>query len=885
MSHTNPECRNDCIEDLLFPKTIRNRPGLSRIDYRIGAYPDFLGALLRKLDTDPLLAPWTHREPDDPGIALLEGAAMVGDILTFYQEHYANEAYLRTAAWRESVAGLVRLTGYFLSPGVGGKTLFALEIKDKDKTNKPVTVPKGFPIKAQVRGLDSAADFETLKETVHYPAFNTFHLYRRLYTPNITRTTGEFYIFSPDRYLSPIKLEKGDRLLIGLPNSYANPTTLRDSEIVIVDDVRQLHGRNIFKIKGALKGNWNSFRIAAFKLGRNFRHFGHNTPIKFQNTVNNTYKMENQLFIRSLTSTNVSFTSPVLDITGTTGVRIVEPALAAMDFPLDSEVDDLALGSRLIIRGLFYGGPGSKEFTLTRTIAGITSASMTWGTVSGATSLVTMDRNLKTIDASGSYHIADIRYLQFHEVIGPVMELRAGPEETTQASGRHLYFSGTEAEALPLENRPLMFEKSGEDPFTATVLSVQSLSADVAKRKQLRRITLDRDVPYGDFPNEGATVNVYGNLVGAGQGKTEKETVLGNGDNRKIFQSFKLPKAPLTYHNSVGDTPPEVPELKIYINDRLWKRVFTFFDRGPKEEIYIVREDEENNSWVQFGDGKTGARLPSGIRNVSAVYRTGTGAYGALKDETKPQPGGKAERLEKIHMPGVSSGGDEPETGDNARGAAPGKTLALGRLVSLGDFESEALAVPGVSKAAAQWEVSPRRSAVTLTLLMEFGRFGEFSKVRDILNKYNICRGPQRFPVSVVQGKRDFIYIHALFALDSSFKEEKVKVSIKKALGVVGEEGNNIDGRDGLFGLRARRFGQNAYASRIEAAICNAEGVIWAKVTALESLGEAGDPSSLTPSAVPGLSPKLTCDNSRLFCLYKTHLALTVSKDETTGRC
>ena len=28
--------------------------------------------------------------------------AVVGDILTFYQQHYANEAYLRTAAWRDS---------------------------------------------------------------------------------------------------------------------------------------------------------------------------------------------------------------------------------------------------------------------------------------------------------------------------------------------------------------------------------------------------------------------------------------------------------------------------------------------------------------------------------------------------------------------------------------------------------------------------------------------------------------------------------------------------------------------------------------------------------------------------------------------------------------
>src|SRR5215510_2599165 len=124
-----PDCRNDCIEPLRFPKRPSNRPGLSRIGYRIGTYSDFLEALVRNLNKDPTLIGWTHRGADDPGIALLEGASILGDILTFYQELYANEAYLRTAQWRESIADLVRLLGYRLSPGLGGKGTFAFEVK------------------------------------------------------------------------------------------------------------------------------------------------------------------------------------------------------------------------------------------------------------------------------------------------------------------------------------------------------------------------------------------------------------------------------------------------------------------------------------------------------------------------------------------------------------------------------------------------------------------------------------------------------------------------------------------------------------------------------------------------------------------------------------
>jgi len=896
MSDTHPECRNDCIEELMFPKTIRNRPGLSRIDYRIGAYPDILDALLRKLNTDPLLAPWTHRGADDPGIALLEGAAVVGDILTFYQEHYANEAYLRTAAWRESVADLVRLTGYILSPGVGGSAVFALEVKDKDKNNKPVTLPKGFPIRAQVTGLDSAADFETLEETVHYPAFNKFHLYRpRRPMGKITAGTTRLEVHAVSgkndfKSIQSLDIKAGDRIML-VPDASVfekniTYTTQKEAEIVVVSEVKQVLDRFIIHFKGGLTVHRGT-TVTAYRIGRSFGHAGYNAAdtITRYDDLKKEVKQISTNFFRKAGETHQQ----------TGSESKFYSIIKKTDMPLDREVDDLAAGAPIICRGTVWLKELSKWSTMTvvKTVTGVYPNSIEWGNVSAPVSVVSIDSELvKNATLTGKY--INIRKMKFHEITGPEMVLRAPSTwESGTFTGNTLYFWGTYDQVKHLPGRNIVLEAEDGKTLSTTVTGTASDFSLAGKDKtnpwmwpvKLGTKPTSASFLLGAFDEEKPLVTVYGNLVNADQGKTEKETVLGNGDNREIFQSFKLPKAPLTYHNSAGETPPEVPELKIYVNDRSWKRVSTFFDKDPKEEIYIVREDEENNSWVQFGDGKTGARLPPGIRNVTAVYRTGTGAYGALKTDTKPQPGGKAEGLEKVHMPGLSSGGDEPETGDNARGAAPGKTMALGRLVSLSDFESEALAVPGVSRAAAEWEVSPRRSAVTLTLLMESGRSGEFSKVRGIINKYNICRGPQRFPVSVVQGKRAYIYIHAQFALDASFKEAKVKASIKKALGVLGEEGNGIDGRDGLFGLRARRFGQNAYASRIEAAMCNVEGVIWAKVTALESLGDAADPSSLTPSAAPGLSPKLTCGSRRIFCLYKTHLALSVSKDETAGRC
>ena len=50
-----------------------------------------------------------------------------------------------------------------------------------------------------------------------------------------------------------------------------------------------------------------------------------------------------------------------------------------------------------------------------------------------------------------------------------------------------------------------------------------------------------------------------------------------------------------------------------------------FSGAGPQDEVYIVRQNEDGESIVTFGDGETGARLPSGVKNVTASYRFGAG--------------------------------------------------------------------------------------------------------------------------------------------------------------------------------------------------------------------------------------------------------------------
>jgi hypothetical protein len=1007
------DCRNDCTPPLSFPRRLFNRPGLSHIDFRIGNYADIREALLRRLDQSATLSAWTHRGADDPGIALLEGAAILGDILTFYQELYANEAYLRTALWRESIGDLVRLLGYRLSPGLGGQATFAFELKGA----KAVSVPKNFPLKAEVTGLSKPADFETSDALTAYPWLSRFNLFRPLLWPDVTPATSEFYIETPDQRATPVELKRGDRLLLGDAAS-SDPSRLDNAEVVIVDSTRVLHGVTLVKIKGSLRRSTNAPGLAAFKLGRTFRHFGHNGPQKKvippptvtarSTTLATTIQPPamrveldpvpipahppvqppeltvepDELTIvadvakvppltitpavtltsgprpTGLTSATVTIRPPSVTVlpppvpvpsptekiqpppatvrppllpippallTTTTDIppptevsinffrwlnrpanplesvwSIIEPNLDMKEFPLDAEVQDLPAGVPLVAQFTAYINASrtqKEERTLVRTIASVKPIYMTWGLLTSNTSLVTLKETIETPPLT-VYLYADIREFQLHETLSPQLTLKAEPQEAPLTSGNELLFFGTDSEAQDLKGRRLFFEPPGKEAFTATVISVETEPAPLLEpRPRVRAVVLSRKsgltFTYADFPNEKPTVNVFGNLADATQGKTEAETALGGGDSRQVFQLFKVPKSPLTYLLATGNTPPETPELEIYVNERRWQLVPTFFGHKYDEEIYIVREDAAGDSWVQFGDGKTGARLPSGIRNVTAKFRTGTGAYGALKPGTKVQGGARLEKLDKIQMPGVAAGGSTPEDGDNAREAAPGKIQSLGRLVSLKDFESETLAISGVVRASSSWELEENVATVFVTVLMETGREEEIATVQQVLAGYNICRGPQRFPVRVREGRLLYVSVDVTYGLAPTYRAEVVTAAIKQALGA-----SNLTpaAARGLFHVRGRRFGQNEYATTVEGAVQNVAGVLWAQVNDFTLLGEAFappfdpaglavDPATLPLPATKTPNDKIACDSLHMLALHSRHLVVNVAVETNTEVC
>lgn len=881
-------CNSFITDPFEFPRRSANRPGLPRIGYRIGAYPEFVEAMLRDINAAPPLAAWTHRGADDPAIALVAGAAVLGDILTFYQEHYANEAFLRTALWRESVADLVRLIGYRLSPGIGGRATFAFEAKGA----APVTIRAGFPVKAELAGLPAPAEFQTDAELVAQPHLSKFNFYRaRSYATGIAGGVSQFEIAAVGGAtdaltLDAVDLKKGDRLVVIPEENFFALLALAmlgwtvgpPEQVVVVDKVERVLGRAIVTIEGALAHAWYS-ECRAHRLGRTFRHFGAGAPLNYVETDTSSDPP-------TTTSAPTAF-GRALNATTANGAAYT--SFDASVFPIDQEVGDLALGSTVVVTGFGFGG----ILAIARRAKSLRPAVPRWGNLSAPATLVTLDAALAPAWGWFGAPTADIRDLRLHETKGRMLTLKPLASFATggfTSGANALRYYGTAAQARALAGRWLFFQHADGRSTEAVCVNEPDnfpLPTSDIDPPKMWPVSFDRaPAPFAkaDFDELAPTITVYGNLVDATQGKQEREAVLGNGDGRLAFQTFPLPKAPLTYFNSAATIPPETPELEVYVAGRLWTRVDSFFGHAPDEEIYIVREDADGKSYVQFGDGITGARLPSGLKIVTARYRTGSGAFGAGKPGTTPTAGERIDGLDKVRLAGIVSGGAAPEAADKAREAAPGKIQSLGRLVSLRDFETEVLAIPGVVKTAAAWDLHEGVPALVLRVLLEAGRESEFAAVRDIIAHYQRCRGPDRFPVIVQQAFLRYLFLDVTYAFEPRLKREDVEAGLRAALGLVGDDAN---ARTGLFGLHRRRLGEPEYPSRIEGTLQNVAGIVWCRVTALGLFGVVvSDPATIVlPGSPRPLAPYLAGAPLHVYQLYGGHLTLIPAAEPAAGEC
>ncbi|VVB52062.1 PA14 domain protein [uncultured archaeon] len=322
------------------------------------------------------------------------------------------------------------------------------------------------------------------------------------------------------------------------------------------------------------------------------------------------------------------------------------------------------------------------------------------------------------------------------------------------------------------------------------------------------------DLVYYDPTSVPTSLVIYANVALATHGETVPggREVLGSGDGSQANQSFVLKKPYLTYVSA--PTPGgSRSTLEVRVNDVRWEEVPILYGLEAHSQDYIVRIDNDARAKVIFGDGKNGARLPSGTENVVAVYRSGIGLDGEVDArsltilQTRP-PG-----IREVTNPLSAAGASEPEKLDKARINAPRTVLTFDRIVSLRDFEDFTRSFPGIGKVQAVDLWTGERHLVHITVADATGKTIDPNLRSNLFNSIKtVCDDPMR-PVEIADFKQLTFSLEAKILVDSRYQYEEVKKSVESAL----LENFNFEKRD---------FGQSVTSAEIMKIIQGIKGVL-----------------------------------------------------------
>ncbi len=183
----------------------------------------------------------------------------------------------------------------------------------------------------------------------------------------------------------------------------------------------------------------------------------------------------------------------------------------------------------------------------------------------------------------------------------------------------------------------------------------------------------------------------------------------------KGLQSFTLKQPPLTY--VAAATPVGADStLHAYVNDIEWHEQDSLAWLGPTDRGFVTSTDDAGTTTLTFGNGEHGARLPTGLLNITAKYRNGIGNPGNVRAgqisllQTKPLG------VKEVINPMRASGGADKEGRDLARENAPLTVMPLDRLVSVQDYADFTRRFAGIAKAVAAKTSDGRRELVYLTI-------------------------------------------------------------------------------------------------------------------------------------------------------------------------
>lgn len=168
----------------------------------------------------------------------------------------------------------------------------------------------------------------------------------------------------------------------------------------------------------------------------------------------------------------------------------------------------------------------------------------------------------------------------------------------------------------------------------------------------------------------------------------------------------------------LGENPAVEGTLEVYVQGGAsyskWRQVQHLVDANPFDQVFTVTSDGDNNLYVNFGDGVSGA-IPVNFSEIRVVYVVGGGVLGnvttGILEYIDYVPGLSTndliafQALITVTNDEVGFGGSDPESLSEIRYAAPLTLRANTRAITLEDFNSLALGVTNCGKANATSDI------------------------------------------------------------------------------------------------------------------------------------------------------------------------------------
>jgi hypothetical protein len=744
--------------------------GLDDIPRQIGGFSQFRRAMLAELRRHTVLEHWHARDEDDLGVMLLEMWAYVCDVLTFYDEAIANECYLRTADLRASLRKLTGLLGYIPRPAVAASVVLTALAEGRRVLN----LKAGTAFRSQGFNGEAPQVFELDKPAAIHPLNNCWEL-----DPQRKDTIGKGCAAggAHDHILlqeENKRLQARDILLVTAPK-YVVTLTVKKRSRITGDDGEQyvrLDLQPVLSIGSSTKLEEISLTTPTqtaglWTMGKEPEAVIPDKKILILDGLYRQLKAGQQILVSREKQYRWFKLDQVSDImmNATTGGKFeVENAdgdKVKLDIP-----PALAPATQLILDvGLNHADRKKND-------------AVEWGKDDAARLIV-------------HYALVDVGHLT---------------RQRDTAIG-----SGSKLVAAPVSGSRLEMPVDGSTPTAVVLQDVNEIS--VRGNGSVNYDSGALDFQATDWPQPlTPPVKVFGNILQASRGETVRDETIGSGDATRANQTFKLKKSPLTYVAApgAGDERGVKNTLKIWVDGIRWQEVPNFYGQKAMDEVYIVRQNDDQDTLIAFGDGRRGRRLPTGSDNVVASYRYGAGAA-APPENSITQLARPVKGFTAVNNPFAASGGDDAQGKDGIREYAPRSALLLGRAVSLQDFIAATAGMPGVQAVYAQWRWNNLHQRPVIQIWYIGG--SDSQKISASLRNL----ADPAIALDVIQA--DSVALKLVFdvEVDERAVEDDVVTDIRNTL---------MDPDEGMLAVSNIGIGRPLYRSRLFAAILAVPGTV-----------------------------------------------------------